>query len=94
IGRTYWIEISIEKQAVAIQPASVCCMAIRPILRDRAAEFFRSGEKGSPVTPRLYRDFLTFCGAISHISTTSAVNLGPFPAIFPIRIGILAILSV
>ncbi|MEW6260761.1 MAG: hypothetical protein AB1547_12775, partial [Thermodesulfobacteriota bacterium] len=39
-------------------------LAIRPILRDRAAEFFRSIEKGSPVTPRLDRDFLTFCEAI------------------------------
>ncbi|MEW6260277.1 MAG: hypothetical protein AB1547_10280, partial [Thermodesulfobacteriota bacterium] len=49
---------------VAIQPASICCLAIRPILRDRAAEFFRSSEKGSPVTPRLDRDFLTFCERI------------------------------
>ncbi|MEW6258918.1 MAG: hypothetical protein AB1547_03340 [Thermodesulfobacteriota bacterium] len=64
IGRTYWIEISIEKQAVAIQPTSVSCLAIRPILRDRAAEFFRSSEKGSPATPRLDRDFLTICEAI------------------------------
>ncbi|MEW6260872.1 MAG: hypothetical protein AB1547_13345, partial [Thermodesulfobacteriota bacterium] len=48
----------------AIEPASACCLAIRPILRDRAAEFFRSSEKGSPVTPRLDRDFLAFCGAI------------------------------
>ncbi|MEW6261146.1 MAG: hypothetical protein AB1547_14725, partial [Thermodesulfobacteriota bacterium] len=54
----------IEKQAVAIEPASACCLAIRPILRDRAAEFFRSSEKGSPVTPRLDRDFLTFCDSI------------------------------
>ncbi|MEW6261195.1 MAG: hypothetical protein AB1547_14970, partial [Thermodesulfobacteriota bacterium] len=45
-------------------PACIHCLAIRPILRDRAAEFFRSSEKGSPVTPRLDRDFLTFCGAI------------------------------
>ncbi|MEW6260359.1 MAG: hypothetical protein AB1547_10695, partial [Thermodesulfobacteriota bacterium] len=42
----------------------VYCLAIRPILRARAAEFFRSSEKGSPATPRLDRNALTFCGAI------------------------------
>ncbi len=32
---------------------------------DRAAEFFRSSEKGSTVTTRLDRDFLTVCGTIN-----------------------------
>ncbi|MEW6259947.1 MAG: hypothetical protein AB1547_08565, partial [Thermodesulfobacteriota bacterium] len=53
-----------EKHPVATQQFCIPSLAIRPIVRDRAAEFFRSSEKGSPVTPRLDRDFLTFCGAI------------------------------
>ncbi|MEW6258727.1 MAG: hypothetical protein AB1547_02345, partial [Thermodesulfobacteriota bacterium] len=60
MDRTDTLErMDIEKQAVAIPRACIHCLAIRPILRDRAAEFFRSIEKGSPVTPRLDRDFLT-----------------------------------
>ncbi|MEW6260132.1 MAG: hypothetical protein AB1547_09520 [Thermodesulfobacteriota bacterium] len=65
IGRTRSIEICIEKQAVENQPAPVCCLAIRPILRDRAAEFFRSSEKGILDSMRLNRDCLTFCDSIN-----------------------------
>ncbi|MEW6258408.1 MAG: hypothetical protein AB1547_00715, partial [Thermodesulfobacteriota bacterium] len=54
-----------EKHHVATQQFCIPSLAIRPILRDRAAEFFRSSEKGSPVTSRLDRDFLTFCERIN-----------------------------